>query len=470
LHTYFLFLHKAKEKLANYATIRLSKKTSFILILIFTIVVVFDTTIVDFSSYSGVEFATSQHIGIFIIFSMIFAIISTILLYIVRNIISTDPSQPAHPGFRYFQAIIIAVLIFTLGILLLIIFQMVLSNKYSLILLEIQTYISHLSALVFLSFLIFLFAGWLISRRNYRVAMYAIAFSLASISIVVSLIYLESYLSNSRFQQLPDVKPYALASFVTQLQGLPITESLSVVFDVLSISSFLLMWVATAIFLSQYRYKMGGIKYYSIMSIPLLYYVFPFQNYFGDMFFSLLQSSPVYYSISYILIFSATKQAGALLFSLAFWSASTLIYDNRVRKSLLISAIGMAMLFGSLEIEPLQYHTYPPYGLVTEAFIPLGTYLLFVGIFTSAKSISRDANIRREFYKTAESQLTLLKAIGVSEMEKELENQVKYLQKRAELLGPTEVPELEEEDVKEILHDVLNELYYSKSKKEIQKS
>src|SRR5947209_18976203 len=110
------------------------------------------------------------------------------------------------------------------------------------------------------------------------------------------------------------------------------------------------MWIATAIFLSQYRFKMGRIKYFSLMSIPLIYYIFPFQNYFGDAFLNLLQSSPVSISIIYVLIFSATKQAGALLFSLAFWTASTLVYDNRVRKSLLISSIGMAILFGTFEI------------------------------------------------------------------------------------------------------------------------
>jgi hypothetical protein len=42
-------------------------------------------------------------------------------------------------------------------------------------------------------------------------------------------------------------------------------------------------------------------------------------------------------------------------------------------------------------------------------------------IFSSAKGISRDSKVRKEFYKSAESQLSLLKTIGVSEMEKELE-------------------------------------------------
>jgi len=216
---------------------------------------------------------------------------------------------------------------------------------------------------------------------------------------------------------------------------------------------------------------MGKIKYFSLMSIPLIYYIFPFQSYSGDVLFSLLQSSPVSFSIIYVLIFSATKQVGALLFSLAFWTASSLVYNDQIRKSLLISSIGMAILFGTFEIAPLQYHIYPPYGLITQAFIPLGAYLLFVGIYTSAKNISRDSELRKEFYKNASSQLALLKAIGVSQMEKELENQVKFVHKRSRVSEKEdelhlEEQHLEEENVKEILHDVLNELYYSKNKKE----
>ena len=58
-------------------------------------------------------------------------------------------------------------------------------------------------------------------------------------------------------------------------------------------------------------------------------------------------------------------------------------------------------------------------------------------------------------------------------MEKELENNVKSIEKRLlERTGESHFDEqrLEQENVKEILHDVLNELYYSKGKKETRNS
>ena len=51
-------------------------------------------------------------------------------------------------------------------------------------------------------------------------------------------------------------------------------------------------------------------------------------------------------------------------------------------------------------------------------------------------------------------------------MEKEIESQVEFVEKRAKLLEKTDAPDLKDDEIKEILHDVLTELYYSKGKRE----
>ena len=168
------------------------------------------------------------------------------------------------------------------------------------------------------------------------------------------------------------------------------------------------------------------------------------------------------FGIIYVLTFSA-QQAAALLFSLAFWTASSLVANQRVQYSLLTSAIGMALLFGSIEIVTLQYKVYPPFGLVTEAFIPLGAYLLFVGIFSSATSVARDAKLRKEFYKSAMSQFNLLKTIGITQMEKELLKEYKPLLALSSELEEPQYQPLEQSGVKEIIHDVLQELQSRKA-------
>ncbi len=118
----------------------------------------------------------------------------------------------------------------------------------------------------------------------------------------------------------------------------------------------------------------------------------------------------------------------------------------------------MALLFSSIDLVTLQYKVYPPYGLITEAFMPLGSYLLFVGIFSSATSVARDAKLRKEFYKSAMSQFNLLKTIGMTQMEKELLKEYKPVLARSNELEEIQYQPLEQSDVKEIIHDVLKEI------------
>ena len=185
--------------------------------------------------------------------------------------------------------------------------------------------------------------------------------------------------------------------------------------------------------------------------------------------FPILISSPLLYSTMYVLIFSATRQVGAIFFGLTFWFASGLVYDDRIRRSLFVCSIGITILFSSIALSPLRYATYPPYGLITESFLPLGAYMLLVGIFTSAIHISRDGVIRKELYKSAVSQLDLLRSIGTSEMEKEFEGRVKYLEKVHRISEIPERSKLEEEieveNVKKILHEVLEEVHSKDRKK-----
>jgi hypothetical protein len=192
-----------------------------------------------------------------------------------------------------------------------------------------------------------------------------------------------------------------------------------------------------------------------------------------DIFRSLVVSSPVLYGVLNVTIFSATKQIGALLFSLAFLTASALVTKHEMQKYLLISAIGIAILYGSIEIDTLLFATYPPFGVVTVSFIPMGSYLLFTGILLSATLVARDKELRKEFHNVAMSQLGLLKTIGVTEMEKQLMKTYKSVDKQTRSLEKDSrfekdeirealhglVDEMDKENVREILHEVLTEVY-----------
>jgi len=443
-----------KERLISSLSTSLTRKVSLVFILTFTVVAVIESTIIKFSTYSDVVFPISSNLVIFTLLFFVFASMGVILINSVKKNILNRIGKMA-VNMSHFHFIIFAVQMLMVGIILTIILQMVFLNKYDLRLLQTSTILTHVSALVFLITLVTLFARWFKSRVNSVTILYLISFSLISVSIILSLIYLEYQFS---FSNSLDRKPYPIYSYITRQEIRPFSESLGTLFDITYLLSFFAIWIATAILLSEYRYKLGRIKYFTLMSIPMVYYLFTFQGYFGNVFSQLVLHYPVTFGVTYTLFFSATKQIGALLFSLAFLAAASLVTNDRVRKSSLISAVGIAILFGSVEITTLQYRLYPPFGLVTEAFMPLGAYLLLVGLITSATSVARDARLRKEFYKSAMSQVSLLKTIGITEMEKELLKDYKPVLARLDKLEETQYQPLEQSDVKELIHDVLKEL------------
>jgi hypothetical protein len=444
--------HELTKKMFGYFTFDLNKKISFIFILIIASIIIIDSTIVEFYSFSGVRASSTVNVVIFIAFSVVFAFSGVLLVSCVKTITSKNTYR-LPKNLRKFHYIIFGSLILTIVLISVTIFQIIAFNKYHILLLQAVTYINHVSALAFAIPLVFILAKWFKSRRNYIILLYIVTFSLVSSNIVVSLIYYEQILLRSN---AIEIRPYRITMYVVVFYSTPADESLSTAYNVIFILSFLVIWIATMVLLNQYKYRLGKIKYYALTIIPLIYFIFPFHTYFANLLSPFVLNSPIAVSVIYTILFSASKQVGAFLFSLSFLIASTVVPKDSVKKSLLISCIGMTILFSSIEITPLQYKVLPPYGLITEAFIPLGAFLLLVGIFTSAINVSQDGELRRDFRKSAIAQLNLLRTIGIAQMEKELIKNFKSAEKRAPNLETTQ--DYSEENVKQIVHEVLEEL------------
>ncbi len=407
-------------------TFDLDKKISFIFILVIATIVIIDSTILEFYSFSGVRTSSTANVLIFITFSVIFAFSCILLITSVKTLLSKSKYK-LPKNLRSFYYIIFGTQILTIGLISITIFQIIAFNKYHILLLQIVTYVSHVSALVFAIPLVVILVTWFKFRRNYIILLYIISFSLVSANILVSLIYYEKILLRSLSTE---VRPYNMYAYVSAFYSQPADESLSTVYNIIFIASFLFIWIATMALLNQYRYKLGKIRYYALTIMPLIYFIFPFHTYFANLLSPFVLSSPIAVSVIYTILFSASKPVGAFLFSLSFLIASTVVPKHSVRKSLLISCIGMTILFSSVAITPLQYKALPPYGLITEVFIPLGAFLLLVGIFTSAISLSQDLTLRQSIRKSVMEQSKLLDSIGTAEMEREIQTQVLTILKK----------------------------------------
>jgi hypothetical protein len=130
-----------------------------------------------------------------------------------------------------------------------------------------------------------------------------------------------------------------------------------------------------------------------------------------------------------------------------------------------ISAYGFVLLFISNNALVLSSPPYPPFGLATINFLGLSCYMVLVGIFLSALSLSQDTKLRLAIRKAVEKKSNLLDSIGVTEMKHSLESETLKIynnltEKMYDEIGIT--PPLSATEAKEYCNTVLEELKSSK--------
>jgi hypothetical protein len=147
------------------------------------------------------------------------------------------------------------------------------------------------------------------------------------------------------------------------------------------------------------------------------------------------------------------------LFGLAFFLTAMKIKRKDLRGLVLISGIGMTLLYASTVIHGLSYFVAPPFGLVTVSFVGLASYMLSIGIFASSRELARDEVVRRDLSQIAGKQLSLLRNMGAAEMEKSLIKNIKPIMDKSIIANDTSLQDpMNQEDYKEMVREILTEL------------
>jgi hypothetical protein len=105
--------------------------------------------------------------------------------------------------------------------------------------------------------------------------------------------------------------------------------------------------------------------------------------------------------------------------------------------------------------------TYPPFGLATVSFLGISSYLILVGIYSSAISISEDNKLRKSIRNHAMKEAKLLENIGTAQVQQEIERRAITLTRktRDSMVEDTGIaPSLSDVDIKKYLDDVISEV------------
>jgi predicted transcriptional regulator len=113
-------------------------------------------------------------------------------------------------------------------------------------------------------------------------------------------------------------------------------------------------------------------------------------KYFIALFSDYIVSDPLGFSTLYTIIFTAVAPIGGFLFGLAFWISVRNVGSRAVKDYLFISGCGLLLFFSANQAILLTSFPYPPFGATIICYFGLSSYLIFIGIHSSAISVAQD--------------------------------------------------------------------------------
>lgn len=422
---------------------------------IFAIVtIVVDTSIVKIVTSAGGLGSGVSEFTLFAILILVYSVAQYFIMNFVKHHYSLgkleDIRDPrlhlTHYVVTISQYALLAVLIFA-------VLEMLFTASYSVLVLRTSIIISYGISFVLLAFLVKRFFSWFKSNQNRVVFVYGLAISAISISTIITIVYI-----NIEFNNDPVfIRPVKSLTGALSSSGFMLSSS----YAIASVLSFILTWIATVLLLRNYSRKLGRVKYWIIVSIPLAYFLGQFQPLFLYSFAELRLSDPVLFGIIYNLIFSLAKPAGGILFGIAFWIVARRITSKTVKGYMIISAYGMTLLFAANQPLSLLLVPYPPFGLPSICFMVVASYLVFLGIQSAAISVSEDSRLRQSIRRIALQEAQFLDVIGTAEVLRETERKVLEITKgikhnMVEQRGISS--SLDDNDMRNYLSEVLEEI------------
>ncbi|CAN5594213.1 hypothetical protein BH18THE1_BH18THE1_04610 [soil metagenome] len=442
-------------------TNKLGSDTSMFFLLVVSIVsLLIEITVARLSNvlYSGPEMLPLSEF-LFASGIIIFSIAHSLILLNVRKKMNALFGISQHMLKRLLQYMIIVQFILN-GLMVIILIQILNDLIYKSNLIISIVSISYISGILNLTLLTHRFVRWILSGRSYV----SLLFGIATCSILINTIFTFVFLVKILLSQ-----PNEIAWHIGIL-SLPISDftyTLSQFYSISFIISSLVTWLATITVLHTYSFRIGKVKFWTFAILPLLYIIGEFQSFYLPLLTDYRLANPVGFTIINILTFSTIRFGGALFFGFGFWAMSRKIQQKSLKTFLNISAYGLILLFVTNQASLLLNTLFPPLGLTTASFVGLSSFLLLVGTYSAALSVSYDVNIRKAIRTSLEKESQLIGHIGNAELQAKLSSKVRsMLDKFPKSLQDTQMESsLTDEDIKNYTNEVIHELIRRKNLK-----
>jgi hypothetical protein len=164
----------------------------------------------------------------------------------------------------------------------------------------------------------------------------------------------------------------------------------------------------------------------------------------------------------FYLYASLSSTAGGLMFGITFITIANKIDNQRIKGYMILAAIGFILLYTSSQISLIST-TYPPFGIATLLFSGLSTYLLLIGLYSTAVSLSQHAQLRKTIRNSVGGQSSrLFDQMGIAEVQRDIDKRVAPLvRKFSDQMDSQTALDLSisEKEIKQYMDEVLREFY-----------
>jgi hypothetical protein len=341
--------------------------------------------------------------------------------------------------------------------------EIVTVSMYHTNLLIVTICISYGISVVFTGLLTYKFFSWFSRQRNAVTLVYGMASLIISVNLVITLLFSVTILSSR-----PDeVRQFLVSSGIFVRQG-SFAAVLNNAYEVSSVAMFIAMWWATAILLYYYSKRVGKIKFWILVAIPLVYFLSQFISSVQDISMFLV-ADPVLMGSILVSVFTISLVVGGILFGIAFIKSSSKFSENNViRNYLIVAGYGFMFLLISNNAVILATVPYPPYAIQSVAFIGVASYSILVGIYSAAVAASNDVKLRKSIRSLALGEGKLLDSIGTAEVQRVIEDKASRMLVESQRHIEEEIgfAPLTKDEVAKHIELVIKELEEAREKKE----
>lgn len=380
---------------------------------------------------------------------IVFMVISVVYLVGQQYILFYSSKKPFQIqveslAFQRIKKLINYMILFMVTCFITIIIQILVSGYYNSLFLLSVLVITNFINIVAMGNMSLKFLLWFKTKRHSTILMFGVMSSIIALTAFASILFMGTVL----LDQPQIIDPNHNVVLPTIQKG-SVLQMLNYVYYYLAIISYVITWTVTSLLLNDYARKLGKLKFWAILALPLIFYLSQLLITQVGLFVPKEASDSFTFQMWFSFLYTLSSPIGGILFCIPFYLIIKKTNTSKpLRNFLSITAYGLVLFFaaGSATV----YHTpYPPFGLSTVAIIGPSSYLIAVGIYFSARIIARNRSVENQL-KNSDRYSQFFANIGSAEMETAMTEIIEHVRKKLPI-NKEELPEDIESMDKEII-------------------